>query len=97
MTAIIKLVEVVELSRGVFNAILNVSLKSSGIKFNVSSTGMSLRLISDVSIFDLHIISEWLKEESNDDSNLRNNDSELRLLAKKFIKMTNELEKETTL
>ena len=58
---------------------------------------MSLRLISDVSIFDLHIISEWLKEESNDDSNLRNNDSELRLLAKKFIKMTNELEKETTL
>ena len=89
MEAIIKLVEVVELSRGVSNAILNVSLKSSDIKFNVSSTGMSLRLVSDVSIFDLHIISEWLKEDSND--------SKLRLLAKKFIKITNELEKETTL
>jgi len=89
MEAIIKLVEVVELSRGVSNAILNVSLKSSDIKFNVSSTGMSLRLVSDVSIFDLHIISEWLKEDSND--------SKLRILAKKFIKMTNELEKEITL
>jgi len=89
MEAIIKLVEVVELSRGVSNAILNVSLKSSDIKFNVSSTGMSLRLVSDVSIFDLHIISEWLKEDSND--------SKLRILAKKFIKMTNELENEITL
>jgi hypothetical protein len=89
MEAIIKLVEVVELSRGVSNAILNVSLKSSDIKFNVSSTGMSLRLISEVSIFDLHQISEWLKKESND--------SKLRILAKKFIKMTLELKNETTI
>jgi len=102
MKAIIKLVNVVELSGRVSRAILNVKLKAEkhledDVEFDVLSTGMSLRLVSEVSIFDLHQISEWLKKDSKDDSNLRDNDAELRMLAKKFIKMTLELEKQTTL
>ena len=101
MKAIIKLVRVEELSRGVSNAILNVRLKDLALdqklNFNVSSTGMSLRLVSEVAIWELHAISQWLQEDSNDGSNLRDNDAELRMLAKKFIKMTLELENETTI
>ena len=94
MKAIIKLENVLELNHGVSKAILNVKLKAENdlednVEFDVSSTGMSLRLISEVSIFDLHQISEWLKKESND--------SKLRILAKKFIKMTLELKNETTI
>ncbi len=101
MKATIKLVEVQEISLGIQVAILNVKLKSEinedVIKFNVSSTGMSLRLTSEISINELYSISKWLEDESSDKSNLRDNDAELRLLAKKLIKISNELETEITL
>ncbi len=101
MKATIKLVEVQEISLGIQVAILNVKLKSEinedVIKFNVSSTGMSLRLTSEISINELYSISKWLEDESSDNSNLRDNDAELRLLAKKLIKISNELETEITL
>ncbi len=101
MKATIKLVEVQEISLGIQVAILNVKLKSEinedVIKFNVSSTGMSLRLTSEISINELHSISKWLEDKSSDNSNLRDNEAELRLLAKKLIKISNELETEITL
>ena len=94
MKAIIKLNEVTVSNHGVNKAILNVSLKAENdqednVEFDVSSTGMSVRLISDVAIYDLHQISEWLQKDSNG--------TKLRKLAKKYIWMTIELEGEITL
>ncbi len=94
MKAIIKLEEAVTLNYGIDKALLNVSLQAENneeddVDFIVSSTGMSLRLESDVAIYDLHIISEWLKQDSND--------TKLRNLAKHYIKISNELNNEVVL
>ena len=97
MKATIKLQEVENLSLGVELAIFSVTLEHptlanfKKVTFSMSSTGMSLRVTSEHSTLELIRFCEWLKESSKDDSNLRDNESELRLFAKDMIKTNKKL------
>jgi len=90
MKATIKLTEITKLDLTVHVASLNLTLENEAIStkttFSMTSTGMSLRLTSEHSIGELNILCEWLKKPSKDDSNLRDNDSEVRMFAKEMIK-----------
>jgi len=105
MQATIKLQEITKLDSTIDLAKLSVTLEwvSMGIQlvekvtFSVSSTGMSLRVTSEHSTFELINFCQWLKESSKDNSNLRDNDSELRIFAKKMIKTNRKLNQAKTL
>ena len=103
MKATIKLQEVENLSLGVELAIFSVTLEHptlanfKKVTFSMSSTGMSLRVTSEHSTLELIRFCEWLKESSKDDSNLRDNESELRLFAKDMIKTNKKLNEPKTI
>tara|TARA_R110000868_G_scaffold273227_1_gene532446 strand:- start:38 stop:340 length:303 start_codon:yes stop_codon:yes gene_type:complete len=92
MKASIKLKEITKLSLGTDLAKINLTLESENLNktiFSMTSTGMSLRVTSEHSTIELIKFCEWLNEASKDESNLRDNESELRIFAKEMIK-TNE-------
>tara|TARA_R110001632_G_scaffold229432_3_gene365548 strand:- start:1645 stop:1956 length:312 start_codon:yes stop_codon:yes gene_type:complete len=103
MKATIKLQEVTKLSLGTELAIFSVTLEHPTllnfhkVTFSMSSTGMSLRVTSEHSTFELIKFCEWLKDSSKDNSNLRDNESELRLFAKDMIKTNKKLNKSKTI
>jgi|TARA_B110000208_G_C11347650_1_gene276255 hypothetical protein len=90
MNASIKLKKITEFGTGTKLATFNVTLESEFINktiFSMSSTGMSLRVTSEHSTIELIKFCEWLNEASKDESNLRDNESELRIFAKEMIKI----------
>ena len=102
MNASIKLKEITKFGTGTKLAIFEVTLgkgKFGNLEstFTLSSTGMSLRVINEHSTVELMELCNWLKEASKDESNLRDNESELRLFAKDAIKLEQKLWEERTL
>jgi len=90
MKATIKLQEIGFFGSGIELAKFNVKLESEfigKISFSMSSTGMALRVTSEHSTIELIKFCKWLKEASKDESNLRDNESELKLFAKEMIKI----------
>ena len=59
--------------------------------FNMTSTGMSLRVTSEHSTKELIELCKWLNTESSDNSNSRYNESELILFSKEMIKTNKKL------
>tara|TARA_R110000823_G_scaffold42038_8_gene110394 strand:- start:1538 stop:1846 length:309 start_codon:yes stop_codon:yes gene_type:complete len=102
MNASIKLKEITKFGTGTKLAIFEVTLgkgKFGNLEstFTLSSTGMSLRVINEHSTVELMDLCLWLKEASKDESNLRTNESELRIFAKDAIKLEQKLWEERTL
>ena len=104
MKASIKLKEITEFGTGTKLAIFEINLGKGKFgdlnlesTFTLSSTGMSLRVINEHSTVELMDLCNWLKEASKDESNLRDNDAELRLFAKDAIKLEQKLWEERTL
>ena len=103
MKATIKLQEIKNLSLGVELACLKLTLENHTLQnfgkvtFSMTSTGMSLRVTSEHSTLELIKFCEWLKESSKDNSNLRDNESELRLFAKDMIKTNKKLNQPKTI
>ena len=102
MKASIKLKEITTFGTGTKLAIFEVTLgkgKFGNLEstFTLSSTGMSLRVINEHSTVELMDLCLWLKEASKDESNLRTNESELRIFAKDAIKLEQKLWEERTL
>ncbi len=95
MKATIKLTEITKLNLGTDLAHLDLTLENEAISlkttFSMKSTGMSLRLTSEHSIGELNRLCEWLNTPSKDESNLRDNDSEIRMFAKEMIKTNKKL------
>ena len=102
MNASIKLKEITEFGTGTKLAIFEITLGKGKFgnlesKFTLSSTGMSLKVITENDTVDLHTLCNWLKKESKDESNLRDNDAELRFFAKDVIKLEQKIWQEKTL
>tara|TARA_R110001632_G_scaffold162466_1_gene280845 strand:- start:225 stop:530 length:306 start_codon:yes stop_codon:yes gene_type:complete len=101
MKSTIKLTDIKNLDLGTKIACLEVTIenKALGFKsiFSLESTGMSLRVVSPMLISDMRNLTKWLDSASSNDDNLRSNDGELRILAKNFIKLQKELDREVTL
>ena len=103
MKATIKLQEITSLSLGVELAIFSVTLEHPTLPrfkkctFSMSSTGMGLKVTSEHATFELINFCQWLKESSKDDSNLRDNESELMLFAKDMIKTNKKLNQPKTI
>lgn len=101
MKAIIKLQNVKLHNQGVCVATLELQIKNlkelTDTKFILTSTGMSLGVVGHNSINEVRQLCEWLLKPSKDSSNLMDNASEIRLMAKKFIKMEKELKEVITL
>lgn len=103
MKATIKLQEIKKLSLGTELACLELTLESHALQnfgkatFSITSTGISLRVTSEHSTLELTKFCEWLKESSKNNSNLRDNESELRLFAKDMIKTNKKLNELKTL
>ncbi len=97
MKATIKLQEIKKLPLGTELACLKLTLENHTLQnfgkvtFSMTSTGMSLRVTSEHSTLELIKFCEWLKDSSKDNSNLRDNESELRLFAKDMIKTNKKL------
>ena len=98
MKATIKLQEITKLGKTLSSIdIANIELKleneSLNFKtcFNMESSGVSLRVTSEHSTKELIKLCEWLNTASIDDSNLRNNESELKLFAKEMINTNKKL------
>ena len=103
MKSIIKLTEIKTLPLGTKIACLELTLENKALDFkatfSLESTGMSLNLkvVSPMLISDMKNITKWLDSDSDNDDNLRTNNAEIRILAKNFIKLQEELEREVTL
>lgn len=101
MKATIKLKEITKLDFSINIAHLDVTLESEvhsdKSTFSMTSTGISLRLTSEHSVRELSNLCNWLQLDSKDNSNLRDNDAELRVMAKEMIKMHKEINKVTIL
>ena len=100
MKATIKLQEITKLNLGTDLANLTLTLESAIAQkntFSMSSTGMSLRLTSEHSTNELSQLCDWLKQPSNDDSNLRDNESELIIFSKEMINTHKQLNQAKTL
>ena len=100
MKASINLNEITKLSGGTEVAQLSLTLKSESLvnfgfngkaTFGLSSTGMSLRVTSEHSVFELKCLCDWLSKESLNKSNLRDNESEVVIFAKDMIKANRQL------
>ena len=100
MKASIKLKEITKLSFGADLALITLTLETENLSktiFTLTSTGMSLRLSSEHSTIELMKLCEWLNKASKDESNLRNNESELRIFAKDMIKTNKKLSQDKKL
>ena len=103
MKATIKLQEITKLDSTIDLAKLSLTLENHTLRnfgkvtFSMTSTGMSLRVTSEHSTLELIKLCEWLNEASTDESNLRDNESELRLFAKDMIKTNRKLNQAKTL
>lgn len=97
MKATIKLTEITKLDLGSLLAHLNVTLEnevhSDKTTFSMTSTGVSLRVVSEHSTEELSNLCKWLKLVSKDKSNFRDNDAELRIMAQEMIRMHKKLKK----
>ena len=100
MKATIKLQEITKLGKTLSSIdIANIELKleqeifdeNFKTSFNMTSTGMSLRVTSEHSTKELIKLCNWLNSASSDDSNLRDNESELKLFAKEMINTNKKL------
>ena len=94
----LKLNKIESLGSGVKVANLNLKLSVvssyyDSIDFKLRATGIAIRVMSDHTVGELQILLNWLSNDSKDDDNLRTNQSEVILFAKKMIK-ANELLKE---
>ena len=91
----IKLIEIAELGAGTELAIMKLALDSNDevVRFTLTSTGMSLRVVSEHSTIELINLCDWLKKDSKNDENLRTNESEIRIFAKDKIKANREISK----
>ena len=94
MNATIKLKEITKLS-SVDLANLELKLENEALDFKavflMSSTGLSLRVTSEHSTDELMKLCKWLNKSSEDETNLRDNEAELRLFAKEMIKTNRKL------
>tara|TARA_R110000850_G_scaffold529_1_gene3238 strand:- start:230 stop:532 length:303 start_codon:yes stop_codon:yes gene_type:complete len=100
MKASIKLKEITKLSLGTDLALITLTLETENLSktiFTLTSTGMSLRLSSEHSTIELMNFCDWLSKESKDESNLRDNESELRIFAKDMIKTNKKLSQDKKL
>jgi len=99
--SIIKLTEITQLRLGTKLAHLELTLEnkanSNKATFSLQSTGMSLSLCSCHLVAEIKMLSNWLDEDSSNDDNLRDNDAEIRILAKRFIKLQKDLDAEISL
>ena len=95
MNATIKLKEITNLLSSVDLANLELKLENEALDFKavflMTSTGMSLRVTSEHSTDELMKLCKWLNKSSEDDTNLRTNQSELRLFATEMIKTNRKL------
>ena len=92
MKASIKLKDIQQLSLGTDLALITLTLETENLSktiFTLTSTGMSLRVVSEHSTTELMNFCDWLSKESNNKSSLRDNESELRIFAKEMIKTSN--------
>lgn len=92
----IKLVEITEFGAGTKLVIMELSRYNSEemVKFTLTSTGMSLRITSEHSVRELTSLCDWLAKDSRNVTNLRTNESEIRIFAKDKIKANREFNKE---
>jgi hypothetical protein len=100
MNATIKLKEITKLSTvDLANLELKLESKALDLKavFLMSSTGLSLRVTSEHSTDELMKLCKWLNKSSEDETNLRDNEAELRLFAKEMIKTNRKLNQEKKL
>ena len=101
MKATIKLQEVTKLKLGTDLAKLTLTLESriTGYKsnFSLESTGISLVVTNENHTKDLFLLCDWLKQPSNDDSNLRDNESELIMFSQEMINTQKKLNQAKTL
>ena len=101
MKATIKLQEVTKLKLGTDLAKLTLILESriTGYKINFSleSTGMSLVVTSENHTNDLILLCDWLRQPSNDDSNMRDNEAELKIFSQEMINTQKKLNQAKTL
>ncbi len=73
---------------------LKLSVESSytgSINFKLNATSIAVRVMSDHTVGELQILLNWLSDDSKDDDNLRTNQSEVILFAKKMIKANESL------
>ena len=95
MNATIKLQEITKLDSTIDLANLELKLEIEALDFKevflMSSTGLSLRVTSEHSTDELMKLCKWLNKSSEDETNLRDNESELRLFAKEMIKTNRKL------
>ena len=100
MKATIKLQEVTKLKLGTDLAKLTLTLESAiGHKssFSLESTGISLVVTSQNHISDLIQLCDWLRQPSNDDSNMRDNEAELKIFSQEMINTQKKLNQAKTL
>lgn len=99
MKANLKLNEIKQLSLGIDLAVMTLELEcpieGSG-KFTITSTGLSFGIESKNSSNEIFLLADWLRENSKND-NLRTNQSEIILFAKKMIKMSKEIKESVSL
>ena len=98
MKATIELKEITKLGKTSYSfdiANIELKLENEGLNFKaiflMTSNGMSLRVTSEHSTKELIKLCEWLNTESIDNSNLRDNESELKIFAKEMIKTNKKL------
>jgi hypothetical protein len=95
MNATIKLKQITKLDSNIDLANLELKLEIEALDlkavFLMTSTGLSLRVTSEHSTDELIKLCKWLNKSSKDETNLRTNESELRLFAKEMIKTNRKL------
>ena len=97
----LNLLEITTLDLGTQCAKMQLTLETfntSETTFILESTGIfSLDVTGNQSIQVLTTLCDWLKEDSIDKTNMRDNDAEIRIFAKEMIKINNKLKETKTL
>ena len=97
----LNLLEITTLDLGTQCAKMKLTLEtfnSLETTFILQCTGMfSLVVTGNQSVQNLTMFCDWLKEDSIDNTNMRDNDAEIRIFAKEMIKINNKLKDTKTL
>tara|TARA_R110001606_G_scaffold143593_1_gene282870 strand:- start:390 stop:695 length:306 start_codon:yes stop_codon:yes gene_type:complete len=96
----LNLLEITTLDLGTECAKMQLTLETNFLEttFILESTGIfSLDVTGNQSIQVLTTLCDWLKEDSIDKTNMRDNDAEIRIFAKEMIKINNKLKETKTL
>jgi len=89
----LKLNKIETLQSGVKLAKMTLKIKSitTYTDFNLTSTGTVLRVDSSHLTKELNVLLEWLNKSSENEDNLRTNESEIIIFAKEMFKANDKL------